>query len=114
MRCASCRREDPSVQLRADDRVVCDGCDALTWGPRVPSREAAVAVVDAVVARLELVDVRDPAPCDGCGAVDCPTGGRCPDLTQDDYWDADEAARCWREDQDDDPDPRPGEVDFDA
>lgn len=74
-------------------------------------RDPMVSLLEAVVESVALEELEpDAVPCDGCGFVDCPTGGRCPDMNDDD-WNADEAARCWREDQDDDPDPRPGEVD---
>lgn len=28
--------------------------------------------------------------CDGCGSANCPTGGRCPDLTDDDFYEGEE------------------------
>jgi hypothetical protein len=32
--CRACGERSPSVSIRADDRIVCDACDARTWAPK--------------------------------------------------------------------------------
>jgi hypothetical protein len=32
--CRACGGADGTVQLRADDRIVCNACDARTWAPK--------------------------------------------------------------------------------